>query len=253
MGKRADLVVIDRDPCEAAGDERREINADLVMIDGEVVHLREGAAAPDTKLRAALAPMERAAVSAPAVRAPLVVGIGGSTASQSTSERVLDAVLRASESYGAVTRRWTGAELAFPMYAPEQAERSPLLLEFLATMSAADGVIIASPGYHGGVSGLIKNALDYLEDLRTDPRPYLSGRAVGCVACAAGWQATGATLAALRSIVHALRGWPAPLGITVNATAPAFAAAGDDSVLAGQIDELARQVVEFAYRHAGLG
>ena len=43
----------------------------------------------------------------------------------------------------------------------------------------SDGLIIATPSYHGGVSGMIKNALDYIEALRDDARPYLHGRAVG--------------------------------------------------------------------------
>ncbi len=47
-----------------------------------------------------------------------------------------------------------------------------------------DGLIVATPAYHGTLSGLVKNALDYLEELRDDERPYLDGRAVGCIVCA---------------------------------------------------------------------
>jgi multimeric flavodoxin WrbA len=32
----------------------------------------------------------------------------------------------------------------------------------------AHGIIVASPGYHGSMSGLVKNALDYAEDMRDD-------------------------------------------------------------------------------------
>ena len=42
-------------------------------------------------------------------------------------------------------------------------------------------MIVATPGYHGGLSGLVKNALDYIEDLANDDRPYLEGRVVGTV------------------------------------------------------------------------
>jgi len=31
-----------------------------------------------------------------------------------------------------------------------------------ATMKRADGIILASPEYHGGISGSLKNALDLL-------------------------------------------------------------------------------------------
>ena len=72
------------------------------------------------------------------------------------------------------------------------------------------------------MSGLVKNALDYLEELRGDQRPYLDGRAVGLVAVARGWQASVATLGTLRQVVHALRGWPTPLGLAINSSATTF-------------------------------
>ena len=123
----------------------------------------------------------------------------------------------------------------------------------MRAVSAADGLIIASPGYHGGISGLVKNALDYVEDLRGDPRPYLDGRAVGCVATAAGWQAAGSTLQALRAVVHALRGWPTPLGVAVNSELPVWSEDGTvaDAGLVTQLEILTGQVVDFAHRWHG--
>jgi FMN reductase len=58
--------------------------------------------------------------------------------------------------------------------------------------------------------------------MRGDTRSYFDGRAVGCIASAAGWQAAAATLSALRAITHALRGWPTPLGIMMNSSEPIF-------------------------------
>src|SRR3546814_2003634 len=55
-----------------------------------------------------------------------------------------------------------------------------------------------------------------------DERVYFEGRAVGLIAVAAGWQATGTTLATLRSITHALRGWPTPMAVAVNSMMPIF-------------------------------
>ena len=112
----------------------------------------------------------------------------------------------------------------------------------------ADGLIVATPGYHGSISGLVKNALDCLEDLREDARPYLDGRAVGCVVTAAGAQAGGSTLAALRGIVHALRGWPTPFGATLNSTGGLFDAPVSSPTPrdAAAVKVVARQVVDFA-------
>ncbi|MFJ4616609.1 NADPH-dependent FMN reductase [Streptomyces sp. NPDC088812] len=84
-----------------------------------------------------------------------------------------------------------------------------------------------------------------------DTRVYFDGRAVGLVVTAAGWQACGTTLSALRNVVHAMRGWPTPLGVTLNSgTGPLFTADGDctDAAVGAQLDLLGGQVHEFAVR-----
>src|SRR6185312_15683816 len=67
-----------------------------------------------------------------------------------------------------------------PMYAPHELERTPKALELVSALREADAVVVGSPGYHGAVSGLVKNALDYIEDLREDPRVYLDNTPWGC-------------------------------------------------------------------------
>jgi FMN reductase len=148
-------------------------------------------------------------------RGMLVVGIGGSRRPGSSTERVIAAVLADLESRGATTKLYGGESLLFPHYEPG-APLDAAAADYLAAVRAADAVVLGSPGYHGGISGLVKNAVDYLEELRDDPAPYLEGKAVGCVSTAYGWQAAVSTLSALRQTVHALRGWPTPYGIAMN-------------------------------------
>ena len=183
---------------------------------------------------------------------PLIVGIGGTTRIVSSSDRALRVALQAAESAGARTFLFDGAFLShLPHFAPENCERNERQRQFVEMVRKCDGVIVASPGYHGGVSGLVKNALDLLEDLREGDPCYLDGRAVGCIVTAAGWQACVSTLVALRSIVHALRGWPTPLGATLNTAEGIFDAAGackDERILT-QLTIVGRQVVEFAQKH----
>jgi FMN reductase len=181
----------------------------------------------------------------------LVVGIGGTLRSHSSTDDALRTALDAAAAHGAETRCFAGAELAeLPLYSPADDARSPGAVELVETVRAADGLIVASPGYHASLSGMVKNALDYLEDLRDDDRPYLSGRGVGCIATGAGWQATVATLATLRAIVHALRGWPTPLGAAIN-TAGGEVQEADKARF--QLETIGAEVVEFAsMRAAGL-
>ena len=89
---------------------------------------------------------------------------------------------------------------------------------------------------------------DYAQDLVSDAQPYFDGRAVGLIAVAGGWQAAGSTLATLRSITHALRGWPTPMAVTANSSQPLFDPDGllVDPGIEQQLDIMAQQVVTFA-------
>jgi FMN reductase len=159
-------------------------------------------------------------------------------------------VLRAAERAGARTHLLSGAALQLPLYQPENPERSDAARELVAQLALADGIIVGSPGYHGSISGLMKNALDYAEDLRNDPRPYFSRRAVGCIATAGGWPGAVNTLGALRDIVHALRGWPTPLGAAINTSERVFDDHGAclSPRVAEMLDTIALEVLEFCGR-----
>ena len=178
---------------------------------------------------------------------PLLVGIGGSTRPGSSTELAVGYALKHAESLGARTRL-IGADLLrqLPIYHPGEA-LCAAELEFVAAVRSADGLLIGTPGYHGSVSGLVKNALDLIEETAKDERPYLSHRAVGCIVTAYGWQAAGTTLAALRSITHALRGWPTPMGAALNVSEGGFAEDGVpvQVAAAAQLRMVSAQVVEF--------
>ncbi len=147
---------------------------------------------------------------------PYIVGIGGATKLQSSAEKALRYALSLAEAEGADTELFDGPSIHLPMYTAEAGERPADVRKLLKALRRAHGVIISTPCYHGSASGLLKNALDYVEDMAQDPHPYFDGRAVGLIVCGSGWQSTAITLSALRSIVHALRGWPTPMGVAIN-------------------------------------
>ena len=180
--------------------------------------------------------------------APLIVGIGGTLRPNSTSERALRIALDEAVRRGARTRLFAGPVLDLPTYDPARATQTQKAVAFVETIRQADGIIISSPSYHGTVSGMLKNALDYVENLRTDSRIYLADRAVGCIVCAEGPQALGSTLATLRGVVHALRGWPTPFSATINTAQKPFHPDGScaDPQVAYQLAFVAEQVVDFA-------
>jgi FMN reductase len=179
---------------------------------------------------------------------PLVIGLGGTLRRGSSTERLLKSCLAVIEQHGGRVRLFCGADLELPIYNPQTPTRSQKAVQLIEALRMADAVVVASPGYHGGVSGLVKNALDYIEDLRDDPRVYLDGVPWGCIAGAHGWQAAVSTLSQLRSIGHALRAWPTPLGVAINTAEPPWNEAGEltDNAVAGRIATLAEQVLRFA-------
>lgn len=181
---------------------------------------------------------------------PLIVGIGGTLAQNSSTARLLKHALDICEEAGAQTRLFTANALELPFYAPGRELASSAASTLVAAMREADAIILSSPGYHGSISGLIKNALDYTEEMAEDSRPYFDGLPVGLIAAGSGWQGANTTVAALRSIVHALRGWPTPLAVALNSRQPLFDAEGQ--LVATQVDEqiraMAGQIMQFLER-----
>jgi FMN reductase len=179
---------------------------------------------------------------------PYIVGIGGTTRPGSSSEKALRYALALAEAQGADVELFDGASINLPMYAPESPARAESAQKLIAALRRANGVILSTPCYHGSISGLVKNALDYTEDMSQDAEPYLDGRAVGLIVCGHGWQSTGVVLSAFRSIVHALRGWPTPMGVAINTLAERFdeKGSGIGEQAARQMGIMVGQVIEFA-------
>ncbi|WP_456445572.1 NADPH-dependent FMN reductase, partial [Oceanithermus sp.] len=95
-----------------------------------------------------------------------VLGISGSLRSASAARRALERALAGAESAGAQVRLLDLRELDLPLYDEDEARYTPVQRAAVArlqeTAAAAGAFIIASPEYHGGMSGVIKNAIDHL-------------------------------------------------------------------------------------------
>jgi len=179
---------------------------------------------------------------------PLIVGIGGAVVGAST-EKALQLALRAANSEGAEIKMFGGATLAeLPHYLSPTSKTSPAGQELVNAVRMANGLIIASPGYHGSVSGLVKNAIDYLEETAKDDRAYLDGVPVGLISTAFGAQSASYTLATLRSIVHTLHGWPTSIGAALNTSASIFQGTEcTDAQASAELSTIGCQVFEFAH------
>jgi FMN reductase len=183
---------------------------------------------------------------------PKILGIGGTLRPNSTSECALRVALVAAKDYGADVEQLAGTALDVRLYDQSRSDRTPAEQRLVEAFRRADGVVIASPGYHGAVSGMVKNALDYVEDLLNDERIYFAGMPVGCISVAYGSQAAVTTLNELRTITHALRGFPTPYGAAVVA-GPLVFEDGEcvDSQTSSRLSLVGQQVTDFSRRLHG--
>jgi FMN reductase len=99
-------------------------------------------------------------------------------------------------------------------------------LQFVATIRWADCYLWASPAYHGSMSGVLKNALDYVDLMRNDTPPFLTGRPVGIITVGSG--AIGVVNATTSMVLaaNALRAFPLPLAVSVGNANSCFAPDG---------------------------
>jgi FMN reductase len=178
---------------------------------------------------------------------PLILGLGGTFRERSSTGTALDIALRTAESLGAHVVSFGSSKLALPLYNPEDSFRSQDSQDLVSLFERCDGMIVAAPSYHGSISGSIKNALDYTEDLIPRGVRYLEGKPIGCIGGGAGWQGAVGALQTLRTIGHALRGWPTPMGVALNTANRPFGPNGDctDEHLQEQLELVATQVVSF--------
>jgi len=109
----------------------------------------------------------------------------------------------------------------------------------------AHGIILATPEYHGGYSGVLKNALDLMgfEEFK--------GKMLGLVGVSGGRLGAFGAMHSLRDVGRALHAWVIPEQASVPQAWQAFDEQGQckDAETEERLKEVGRQVVRFACLH----
>lgn len=176
-----------------------------------------------------------------------VVGFGGTLNPSSSTLIALRRVLDEAAILGAETELIDAGSLSLPIYdwgvpATDEVDR------FVETFYNADALVWVSPLYHGTVSGLFKNTIDWLEMLADRSPPYLTDKPVGLIGIAGGAQSLQA-ITSMEQIVRSLRGWTVPLVVPINRAADVFDKADGnlrDEIVQAQLKALAFEVVRAA-------
>lgn len=147
-----------------------------------------------------------------------ILGVSGSMREGSHSARAVNIVLEALADYGAETRLLDLRVADLPIYRPygEGTETDGIRLATEA-VNWAEAFVLASPDYHGSMSGAMKNFLDYYWE-------EFAGKVFGYL-CAS--HEKGLTVMdQMRTAVRQCYGWSLPYGVSFHGNED-FDAAGN--------------------------
>ena len=169
-----------------------------------------------------------------------IVGITGSLRNSSYSFQALETAVTRVEALGAEVEILDLREMNLPFCdGGDDYPDYPDVEKLRDTVKAADGLILATPEYHGSVSGVIKNALDLMSF------EHLSNKVTGLISVLGG-QSNSNALNDLRIIVRWVHGWVIPEQVAVGQAWKAFDNEGKllDEKLSQRFDQFAQSLVE---------
>jgi FMN reductase len=169
-----------------------------------------------------------------------IVGIGGSLRANSYSQIALDMVARRVEALGAEVEVLDLRQMNLPFCdGGNEYPDYPDVEKLQKAVKEADGLILATPEYHGSVSGVLKNALDLMSFEQLD------GKVAGVISVLGG-QANSNALNDLRVIMRWVHAWVIPEQIAIPQAWKAFSSEGKilDEKVAQRFDEFAQSLVD---------
>ncbi|KAA2242881.1 NAD(P)H-dependent oxidoreductase [Chitinophaga agrisoli] len=106
------------------------------------------------------------------------------------------------------------AKADIPFFDPAKNETPASVKAMCEMFCNAELQVWLTPLYHGSMTGVMKNCLDWLELTSRHGRPYLTGKVVALVCWAGGTQAMQG-INAMDAVAKALRAWVLPFSIPV--------------------------------------
>lgn len=177
-----------------------------------------------------------------------IVGIGGSLRPDSYSQQALKVAIERIEALGAEGEILDLRSLNLPFCdGGDDYSDYPDVELMTQTVRDADGIILATPEYHGSISGVLKNALDLMGF------EEFSGKMTGFISVLGG-QSNSNALNDLRIIMRWVHAWTIPEQVAIGQAWKAFNQQGElvDPDLSKRLDGFAKSMVENTRRLRGL-
>ena len=169
----------------------------------------------------------------------IIMGICGSYDLDSANGRMLELVLAECKALGAEAEIWNHGSRPLPLVGAEGCWEDPNVKDFQQMAMKSDAFILSSPEYHGTMSGVMKNSLDWIYSKHT------SGKVFGLI-CTLGGQSSNNTLNHMRIAARWIHGWVVPEQVAVPHIKEAFNEDGSlvDEEIRNRVSSLASSMVE---------
>ena len=169
-----------------------------------------------------------------------IVGIGGSLRPNSYTYQALKLAAERVQVLGASVEILDLRTMQLPFcHGGDDYPDYPDVEQLRQCVKEADGLILATPEYHGSVSGVLKNALDLMSF------EHLAGKVTGLISVLGG-QSNSNALNHLRLIMRWVHAWVIPEQIALGQAWQAFEPEGklSDDKLSQRFDKFAQSLVE---------
>ena len=169
-----------------------------------------------------------------------IVGIAGSLRPDSYSQMAVNVAAQKVAALGAEVEVLDLRQMQLPFCdGGTEYPNYPDVQRLRTAVNNADGLILASPEYHGSISGVLKNTLDLMSF------DQLSGKVTGFISILGG-QVNSNTLNDLRVILRWVHAWSIPEQVAIGQAWQAFTPEGkiSDDKLSKRLDQFALSLVE---------
>lgn len=168
-----------------------------------------------------------------------IAALGGSLRPQSFTYRVLELALKKAAMHDISTEMIDLRKLHLPFCSGLSIYPNYPDVEALRqSVRSARGLLLSTPEYHGSISGVLKNALDLMEE------EHLAGKVVGLIAVIGGAHSTNA-LNTLRLICRQLHCWVLPEQLVIPYSDESFNEQGElkDRALEERLEKMVDHLV----------
>ena len=177
-----------------------------------------------------------------------IYGLAGSLRTVSYTRMAVDIALAGASEAGAVTQQLDLRDytLTFSNGNEDESAYPEGVFRLREAISQADGLIIGSPEYHGGYSGVLKNAIDLMGFKQFE------SKVIGLVGVGGGALGAINAVNGLRVVGRSLHAWVIPHQVSIPQAWKAFDSDGRvlDRDIESRLKEVGRQVARFTFLHS---